>query len=295
MLKIFMTGILAAFTLLAGCSGNGKEPGGSGFIEANEVVVSAETAGRILTRNFDEGSIIKTGDTLAVIDPSRIEIELASARAGRETAEASLNTARIAVATAADAEKYARSERDRIGRLAKSGSATQRQLDQLEYELTQATNTLHSASSNVTVIEAQINKIDADIDRLNRQLVDCYPLSPSSGVVTEKYISPGELVSPGKALLKISQLDTVWVKVYLPSAEFSEVKIGGTAHVSTEAGHGIYNGDVIWTSDQAEFTPKNVQTEKSRANLVYAVKVRIVNTDSKLKVGMPVYVTLEKS
>ena len=63
MLKIFMTGILTAIILLAGCSGNGKELGGSGFIEGNEVVVSAETAGRILIRNFDEGSIINTGDT----------------------------------------------------------------------------------------------------------------------------------------------------------------------------------------------------------------------------------------
>ena len=92
-----------------------------------------------------------------MIDPSRIEIELASARAGREATAASLNTARITVTTAVAAEKYARSERDRIARLVKSGSATQRQLDQLEYELTQATNTLHSARSNVTVIEAQIN------------------------------------------------------------------------------------------------------------------------------------------
>jgi HlyD family secretion protein len=295
MRKTFTATMLTALALLAGCSGNNKEAGGSGFIEANEVVVSAETSGRIMVRNFDEGSVVKLGDTLAVIDPSRIQLDLASAIAMRESSVASLKTARIAVQTAKESEKYASRERDRVARLVKAGSATQRQLDQLEHELAQAGNAGQSAEANVAVIEAQITKLDADIDRLNRQSKDCYPISPASGIVTEKYVEPGELVTPGKGLAKISQLDTVWVKVYLPSAEFSTVKIGEKARVSTEAGDTQYNGDVIWTSQEAEFTPKNVQTTKSRANLVYAVKVRIVNSDGKLKVGMPVFISLEKS
>lgn len=295
MLKILTATILAALAFLAGCSGNNKEAGGSGFIEANEVLVSAETTGRIMIRNFDEGSTIKRGDTLAIIDPSRIQLDLASATAARESAVASLKTARIAVVTAKESEKYASNERDRVGRLVKAGSATQRQLDQLDHELIQTNNARQSAEANVAMIETQITKLDADIDRLNRQSKDCYPISPASGIVTEKYVEAGELVTPGKGLAKISQLDTVWVKVYLPSAEFSTVKIGEKARVSTEAGDTQYSGEVIWTSQEAEFTPKNVQTTKSRANLVFAVKVRIVNTDGKLKVGMPVFISLEKA
>ena len=85
----------------------------------------------------------------------------------------------------------------------------------------------------------------------------------------------------------------MWVKLYLTTGRFAAVKLGDPAAVSTESGGQSYNGTVVWTSDEAEFTPKNVQTEQARADLVYAVKVSILNLDRTLKVGMPVYVTLE--
>ncbi|MFZ1685252.1 MAG: HlyD family efflux transporter periplasmic adaptor subunit [Candidatus Zixiibacteriota bacterium] len=289
--------LLATFGLivLAGCTGNGKQAGGSGFVEATDVIVSAETGGRITARNFDDGTVIKLGDTLAIIDPSRLELDLASANAARQASVANLEASRLAVTRAREAEAYTTTERARIERLVKAGSATQRQLDQLEHERAQSVIARQSAEANVAVIEAQISKQDADIDRLKRTLQDCHPVSPASGVVTEKYVELGELVAPGKALVKISRLDTVTVKVYLPSGEFSGVKVGDHAKVSTESGETAYDGDVIWTSQEAEFTPKNVQTEKSRANLVFAVKVRIANNDGKLKSGMPVFVTLGNS
>jgi HlyD family secretion protein len=84
------------------------------------------------------------------------------------------------------------------------------------------------------------------------------------------------------------------VKVYLPAPEFAKVKIGDKAVIDTESGDEKYDGWVIWTAESAEFTPKNVQTKKSRTNLVYAVKVRVPNDDGTLKIGMPVYVTLEQ-
>ncbi len=278
----------------SGC-GNGKiEAGGSGFIEANDIIVSAEASGRVLRRLFDEGSIVNAGDTLSIIDPSRLQLELASAEAGRRAGLAGLEAARLQVSRAQEAQQFARTERDRVERLLSSGSSTQKQLDQLTYELTQAANARKSAEANVHVVETQIEKIDADINRIKRQLTDCFVLSPAGGTTVEAYIESGELVSVGKAIAKIANLDTVWVKVYLPSAEFSVVKVGDRAKVSTEGGGTTYDGEVIWTSSEAEFTPKNVQTDKSRANLVYAVKVRIANSDGRLKIGMPVYATLVK-
>jgi HlyD family secretion protein len=85
----------------------------------------------------------------------------------------------------------------------------------------------------------------------------------------------------------------VWVKVYLAAGDFAHIKLGDKAKVSTESGGGEFEGTVIWTSEEAEFTPKNVQTEQSRADLVYAAKVSIPNPEGTLKVGMPVFVTLE--
>jgi HlyD family secretion protein len=258
------------------------------------VLVSAETSGRILQRNFSEGSTVEVGDTLALIDPTRIQLDIASMTAARQSTVASLETSRLAVTKARETERFAKSEADRIARLLKSGSATQKQMDQLSYEAAQAVVARQSAEANVSVIQAQLEKVNADLNRLNRQLQDCYPLSPISGTVTEAVVEMGEIVSPGKGLAKIANLQNLWVKVYLPSQQFSTVKVGEKAKVSTESGDKSYEGEVIWTSDEAEFTPKNVQTEKSRANLVYAVKVRINNSDGLLKIGMPVFVTLER-
>jgi HlyD family secretion protein len=279
---------------LAGCADRSAAPGGSGFIEADDAVVSAETGGRVLQRFFDEGTTVRQGDTLAVIDPSRTLLDLASSEALKNTTVASLQTARLQVERSGETERYARSERDRVAKLLTSGSATQKQMDQVSYDLTQAVNGLKTAQANVGVIQAQIEKTDADINRLKRGLIDCYPIAPIAGTVVEKYVEAGELLSPGKAIAKIANLDTVWVKVYLSAGNFSSVKDGDKATVSAETGGTNYAAKVVWTSSEAEFTPKNVQTEKSRANLVYAVKVRMANIDGALKIGMPVFVTLEK-
>lgn len=287
--------ILPAFAILslAGCGGDNTLPGGSGLLEADESIVSSETSGRVMELRFDEGTSVTAGDTLAVIDPSRLELELAAAAAGRQVTVAQLETARLQLKKTQEAEQFAGRERDRMATLYKAGTATQKQLDLLEQELTQAVLSRQAAQVNITTLQAQIAKTDADIDRLKRSLIDCHPLAPVSGVVTEKYVEAGELLSPGKAIAKISQLNSVWVKVYLPAGDFANVKVGDSASMDTESGGRQYRGEVVWTSQEAEFTPKNVQTKKSRADLVYAVKVRFQNNDGSLKIGMPVFVTID--
>ena len=154
-MKILTMSLLALAMLLSGCGNDDKTAGGSGFIESDEVLVSAETTGRILRRNFSEGSVVKESDTLAFIDPTRIQLDMASMIAARQSTIASLETARLAVTKARETEKFAKSESDRIARLLKSGSATQKQMDQLSYEATQAAVARQTAEANVTVIQAQ--------------------------------------------------------------------------------------------------------------------------------------------
>ena len=286
--------IVLAGLLLAGCGNNNGLPGGSGLIETAESVVSAETSGRVVQHRFGEGTIVSPGDTLLVIDPSNLELELASARAGLDVLKAQLAAARVQVKQATTAEDFARTEFERVDRLVKSGTATNRQHDQAEFELNNAALARQTAEAQVRTTDASITKTEADIARLERRLRDCYPLAPVGGVVTEKFIEPGELLSPGKSIARIARLDTVTVKVYLTTEKFAGIKLGDRAKVSTESGGQEHQGMVVWTSDEAEFTPKNVQTEEARADLVYAVKVSIPNPDRRLKIGMPVFVTLEK-
>lgn len=283
--------VIAGTLALTGCKDGAETRGGSGFIEADEVLVSAEIGGRIVHLRVAEGATVAAGDTLAVIDTTRIDLEIAAAVAIRQTTVDNLEAARLAVVKSREAQDYAQQERDRVSRLLQDGSGTKRQLDQLEFELTQAKTNRRIAEANVAVIASQITKIDADLDRLRRSRQDCFPMAPSAGLVLEKLAEHGELVSPGKGLLKLADLDTVTVKVYLPTGLLAEIKVGDQATVSTETGDADYTGVVSWTSPSAEFTPKNVQTEKSRANLVYAVKVTVPNSDGRLKIGMPVFVT----
>ncbi len=283
----------ATLAVLVGCNGKQDSAGSSGFIEADESIISAEVSGRVERRLVSEGQTVNRDDTLLIADKSKLELQLNSLYAAREVISATLSTARLAVEKARTAEKFAISERDRVDRLIKSGSATQKQLDQLAYETEQATIARKTAEANVVATSAQLAKTDADIALLNRQIQDCAPLSPLTGIITETYVDAGELVSPGKALLKIARLDTVYVKIYLPADEFTNVKLGDAASVSTETGGAEFPAVVIWTSSESEFVPKNVQTKQSRSDLVYAVKVSIPNSGNALKIGQPVFATIK--
>ncbi|MBI5267576.1 MAG: efflux RND transporter periplasmic adaptor subunit [candidate division Zixibacteria bacterium] len=290
MRSIYVYPLVLIGLFASGCGNSKDGAGSSGFIEADESVISSETGGQVQKLNFTEGTAVRSGDTLLVIDSSKLHLQLASLKAARQVTEASLATARLAVERSRKSEEFATAEKDRVGRLIKSGSATQKQFDQLNYEAAQAANARQTAEANVATTRAQLEKTDADIATLDRQLRDCTPLAPINGVITEKYVDAGELVAPGKAMAKIARLDSVWVKVYLTSDEFANVKIGDAAVVNTEAGGKEFSGTVVWTSSESEFVPKNVQTKESRSDLVYAVKVRVPNTDRSLKIGQPVYV-----
>lgn len=293
MRTMYVIAIIGIMIMLTGCENGDGTASGSGLIETTETVVSAEASGRIVQHHVVEGAHVKPGDTLVVIDPSRMDLELAAAKAGLEVLRTELSTARTGVRQAESAEQYARTEFKRVEKLFNSGTASDRQYDQAVFNRDQAVIASETARSRVSSLEAQITKSEADIARLERQHADFFLKAPVGGVIVEKFVDPGELLAPGGPVARIADLDTVWVKVYLPAPRFAEVKLGDHAKVDTETGEAPRDGTVIWTSEEAEFTPKNIQTEEARADLVYAVKVSIPNTDHTLKVGMPVFVTLE--
>jgi HlyD family secretion protein len=285
--------LLSPILLLTGCGEEEKAPAGSGMIEATEIVVSSEATGRVMKLYFDEGTELSQGDTLAVLDDSKLKLQLESARANREVAEAKLSAARLEARNAQSTEEYTAKELARVRKLVASNTATQRQLDEVEHRHTSAQIAVEAARASIKTIQAEITRTDAEIALIRDRIDDAHPTAPASGTVTEKYTDQGELLAPGAPIARVSQLDSVWVKIYLPMKDFARVKIGDSATVDTETGT-KYAGTVTWTADDAEFTPKNVQTKKSRADLVYAIKVWMANPDHALKVGQPVYVTVSE-
>lgn len=279
--------------VLASCSRDDSIPGGSGFVEATEVVVSAEVTGRLEKLYYDEGQKINSGDVIALIDTTNLTLQMDKAQAGRDAAETRRQTAQLQIDKAAADYDLVKKEFDRIASLLKSGSANQQQFDQAENRLQQAELNKKSAKTVLLAAEADLNGIEAEIALLKKQISDCRPLAPTSGTVVTTYIERGELMVAGKSLVKITRLDSVWVKVYLPPNDLTQIKLGDETRVDPEDGRtDPLTGYVSWISPEAEFTPKNVQTREARADLVYAVKITIPNKDEILKIGMPVVVRI---
>ena len=291
MTRSFVPYILFASLLIAGCGEKNLPPGGSGLIESTEIIISSQVPGQLKALYFEEGGRIKVGDTIGIIDTLTTILQLREAEAMKQVARTKLEAASITREQASYNYELAKKEFDRIASLLKSATANQQQYDQVENALNQASLGRKQADAALNAARADITRIEAAIDLLRKLLGDCYPTSPTSGRVADKFVDIGELVSLGAPILKIAKLDTVWVKVYLPATDLTRIKLGGRAEVDPEDGRGDkMNGYVSWISSQAEFTPKNVQTKESRANLVYAVKIIIPNPDERLKIGMPVSV-----
>jgi len=291
--RFLMIGFMLPMLAALSCSGDNKLPGGSGLIEATEVIVSSEAAGRIERLYFDEGDPIRTGDTIVLIDTVTLSLRLGQTEALKLAAETRRESARVQTDKAAFDFELAQKEFDRVNNLVQTGSANQQQFDKTKNVLDLARLARKTAAAALATTEADLKKIDQDIALLYKQLADCRPVAPSAGTVVTKYVEAGELAAPGKPLIKIDHLDTVWVKVYLPPADLTRITLGGKADVDPEDGRtSPLAGTITWISSEAEFTPKNVQTRQARADLVYAVKITIPNSGGQLKVGMPVSVRI---
>ena len=155
----------------------------------------------------------------------------------------------------------------------------------LEKQLAAQTETLEKENRSVG---GQVRMLEAQIAQVEDQMRRCIITSPATGTVLAKYAEPGELASVGRALFKLGNLADMYLRVYITAPQLTALKIGQQVRVFAdegEDGRREYSGTVSWISDQAEFTPKTIQTRDERANLVYAVKVAVKN-DGYIKRGM---------
>ena len=312
-LFVFATAVAAAMTL-AGCSD--KHAGtieASGTLEAVEVNVSAKVAGQIQTLFVDEGSIVKSGDTLAILDHATNDIELQQAEAGVDLANAQyqllvigtrsedLRQAEEGLRQSESNYKTAKDDYERIKALYATKSVTKKDLDDAEsrYTIAQAMNT--SAEQNLQKLrhfarpedlaaaKARLDQATAAADLLRKQISDAHIIAPVSGTVTHKPVEAGELVSIGTTIATISRLESLNLMIYVGDTELGRVKLGGPADLVIDTyPDKTFPAKVIYISPIAEFTPKNVQTKEDRTKLVFGVKLEVDNKDGILKGGMPV-------
>jgi multidrug efflux pump subunit AcrA (membrane-fusion protein) len=149
-----------------------------------------------------------------------------------------------------------------------------------------------AAESGVTQAEAALSQAQAALATLDVQLKKTIVTAPVDGTVLTSNLEVGETLAPTSVVLTIGQLQEVNLTVFIPETEYGKVKLGDQVSITVDSFPGeTFSGTVVYISDQAEFTPRNVQTVEGRKTTVYAVKITVPNTDLELKPGMPADVT----
>jgi HlyD family secretion protein len=292
----------------------------SGTIEAREVSVSSRVGGQLLELRSEEGSPVNEGDTIALIDHASLDIQLRQAEAGVDLAASQLELLRKGarsedIRQAQEAMKQseanlkvAEADAKRMRELAEKGSVTVKQRDDAEARFSVSLAQFQSAEQalrkvrqlarpeEIKAAEARLAQAQAGADLLRKTIADCTILSPVSGVVTHKPVEEGELITPGAAVVTITELDRVHLMIYVTAKELGRVKLGQTAEVKIDSFPGrTFEGKVTYIAPQAEFTPKNVQTKEDRVKLVFGVKIELPNSDGALKPGLPADATLREA
>lgn len=285
--------VASATFFLSACHNPKSEVIGSGSFEATEVLVSSEVNGRVLEWNIEEGSTIQQGEQVGLVDTTQLFLQReALLRSGKGVRANQPNIATQTKALEVKLEEL-QSNRDRTARLLKAGIATQKQLDDLdsgiaavESQLSAARSTLSNQSSQIT---AQSSAIDIQVAQVDDLIERSKIAAPISGMVLANYIHRGELAGQGRPLFRVGNLETLFLRAYVQNDQLGTLHLGDEVKVQVDGENGekrSYPGTISWISSQAEFTPKTVQTDDERSNLVYAIKVRVPNSDGTLRIGM---------
>ena len=284
--------ICCTLPLLAAACGRNGDFDATGTFEATEVVVSAEAAGRILRFDAEEGNRLEAGRQVGAIDT--VQLYLQKLQLERQRASVVSNRPDIAKQVASLREQIAKqqTERRRVENLLRDGAATTKQLDDIDAQIKvldgQLEAQLSTLRNNAASIDENSSSIELQIARIEDQLAKCRIASPVAGTVLAKYSEAGELASVGRPLMKVADLDRIYLRAYFTSDQLAALKLGQEVTVTADFGGDSridYPGRIVWIASESEFTPKTIQTRDSRANLVYAVKIAVEN-DGRLKCGL---------
>jgi HlyD family secretion protein len=282
---------LLAATLIGCGNGNGKYDA-TGTFESEEVIVSSEATGKLVKLNIEEGSQLKQNEVVALVDTVQLYLKKKQLEASVKAVLSKQPDINIQLAAIKEQIETAETEKRRVENLVKANAATTKQLDDISSQLDVLNKQYNATQSNLTITKtglqnetlplvAQIEQIQ---DQINRSIVK----NPINGTVLSRYTKQNEIATIGKALYKIADLTEMTLRAYVNGDQLGQVKIGQKVKVFVDKGEGEQkemSGEIYWVASKAEFTPKTIQTKDERANLVYAIKVKVVN-DGYLKIGM---------
>lgn len=312
---------LIAIGLLTSCGNGEQDYDATGIFEADAVIIAAEGSGQLLAFTPEEGAELAKGQTVGHIDctPLSLQREQVEANIGAiadKRFEAGPQTAVLRrqqqvqvnhLAAQREQMRVLERERQRVSKLVAEEAVPSKQLDDISGQIAVLERQIAAGESQLDVLRQQTSSQEETVAIQNRglfgqqeplrkqlalldeQLSNCTIVNPLAGTVLLTYANPFEMTAPGKPLYKIAPLDTLILRAYVTGEQLSRLRLHQGAEVRVDDGQDGYRrypGIIRWIADDAEFTPKTIQTKDERANLVYALKLAVPNTDGKLKIGM---------
>ena len=290
-MKTYKLAVLLIF-LVAACRNSANEFDATGNFEADEVIISSEASGKILKLDVEEGKDLEANAVVGLIDTTQLYLKKKQLEYSIKAVIAKSPNSSVQLASIKEQMETTQREKKRVENLLKDDAATQKQLDDINAELQLLQRQYDASQSNLSIttqsIQSETLPLKAQLEQVQDQLNKSVVRNPFKGTVLTKYALQEEMAAQGKALYKVADLSSLILRAYISGSQLSQIKLGKQVSVLVDAANGdykTYTGDIMWVSEKAEFTPKTIQTKEERANLVYAVKIRVKN-DGYLKLGM---------
>jgi HlyD family secretion protein len=284
---IILSGIFLA--VASACGKSEKDADAYGNFEADEVIVSAQSQGTLIFLNVNEGDVLDSGQLVGKTDTVATSIKMNQMVAQQSVINARLQNLEAQLRVQDEQRINIVREVNRIEKLKQEEAATAQQYDDIVGKLKVLDSQTEALRTQKNIIAGERSVLMAQIEDVKNLKEKCRIINPIKGIVLEKYTEANELVSPGKALYKIANTGRMELKVYVSGEQLPSIALGDSAEVMIDSAGGNLHkipGIVSWISSQVEFTPKIIQTREERVNMVYAIKVSVMN-DGHLKIGMP--------
>jgi len=284
--------LVLATSILASCHNTENDFDAAGAFESVETIVSTESSGTIMQFNVEEGQTLKANTLVGYIDSAQLYFRKQQLQAQIVSTTSQTPDIPVQIASLQAQLDEAQKNQQRMNNLFKASAATQQQVDDANTQVEVIKKQIDAQKSTLGITSETITKdvapLQKQISQINDQIQKCKIVNPIHGTVLTKYAENHEVVQPGKALYMIAETDTLILRAYITGSQLTNVKLGQQVKVRTDLGanqYRPYTGTIYWISDKSEFTPKTIPTKDERADLVYAIKIRVVN-DGYLKIGM---------
>ena len=288
--KIIFLALL--FPIFFACGNGNGNYDATGTFESEEVIVSSEAIGKLVKFEVEEGEQLRKNQIIGVVDTIQLYLKKKQLEASIKAVLSKQPDVTTQLAATQEQIKTAETEKKRVENLVKSNAATTKQLDDVNAQLEVLNKQYNAAKSNLTItregLQGETFPLQAQVEQIEDQINKSIIINPVDGTVLTRYAKQNEVTANGKALYRIADLSTMTLRAYINGDQLGEVKLGQKVKVFVDKGNSKQkemSGEIYWVSSKAEFTPKTIQTKDERANLVYAIKVKVTN-DGYLKIGM---------